>query len=78
MPSWKALGTPWEATVVERLYRDLPDTDLSRDVLASEPQTLAVLPVAGVSSSVLGIPGGRWPLERSIESPRVAETRRHG
>ena len=42
------LDTSSERAAVERLYRDLPFADLSRDVLATRPEALAVLRVAGV------------------------------
>jgi hypothetical protein len=48
------LGT--EHAVIERLYRDRPDADFSRDVLARQPEMLAVLPVTGVSWDDLGVP----------------------
>jgi hypothetical protein len=50
------LGTPSEGAAVERLYRELPVADLSRDVLASRPESLAVLRVAGVGWDDVGLP----------------------
>jgi mannose-1-phosphate guanylyltransferase len=50
------LGTSSEEAAVERLYRDLPATDLSRDVLATRPEALAVLRVAGVAWDDVGHP----------------------
>ena len=51
------LGTPSEGAAVERLYRELPVADLSRDVLANRPERLAVLRVAGVGWDDVGLPG---------------------
>lgn len=49
-------GTPSEGAAVERLYRELPAADLSRDVLAARPEALAVLRVAGVGWDDIGRP----------------------
>jgi mannose-1-phosphate guanylyltransferase len=51
-----ALGSPSENAAIERLYRDLPASDFSRDVLARQPEMLAVLPVTGVFWDDLGDP----------------------
>jgi mannose-1-phosphate guanylyltransferase len=56
VPVWTALGSPSEGAVIERLYRDMPDADLSRDVFAKQPGMLAVLPIVGVSWDDLGSP----------------------
>lgn len=49
-------GNSSEEAAVERLYRELPVTDLSRDVLAALPDALAVLRVAGVAWDDVGLP----------------------
>jgi mannose-1-phosphate guanylyltransferase len=49
-------GSSSERAAVERLYRELPATDLSRDVLAALPEALAVLRVAGVAWDDVGLP----------------------
>jgi mannose-1-phosphate guanylyltransferase len=49
-------GTSSEGAAVERLYRELPAADLSRDVLAARPEALAVLRVAGVGWDDVGYP----------------------
>ena len=49
-------GTSSEEAAVERLYRELPAADLSRDVLATRPEALAVLRVAGVGWDDVGHP----------------------
>jgi hypothetical protein len=51
-------GTSSEGAAVERLYRELPASDLSRDVLAIRPEALAVLRVAGVAWDDVGRPAG--------------------
>jgi mannose-1-phosphate guanylyltransferase len=56
LPVWKALGSSSEYEAIERLYRDLPGADFSRDVLTRQPEMLAVLPVTGVSWDDLGDP----------------------
>ena len=56
LTAWTALGSSSEQAVLERLYRDLPNSDFSRDVLARQPEMLAVLPVTGVSWDDLGDP----------------------
>ncbi|HEX5855489.1 MAG TPA: hypothetical protein VFZ57_07705 [Thermoanaerobaculia bacterium] len=56
-PIWKEPSSFSEGAVLERLYRYLPDADFSRDVLDKRPETLAVLPVMGVSWDDLGDPG---------------------
>jgi mannose-1-phosphate guanylyltransferase len=56
LPACGALGLPSEGAAVERLYRELPSTDLSRDVLASRPEALAVLRVTGVAWDDVGHP----------------------
>ena len=54
---WPALGSPAERSALERLYRGLPASDFSRDILAKRPENLAVLPVTGISWEDLGRPG---------------------
>jgi mannose-1-phosphate guanylyltransferase len=49
-------GRSSEEAAVERLYRELPVTDLSKDVLATLPEALAVLRVAGVAWDDVGLP----------------------
>jgi mannose-1-phosphate guanylyltransferase len=49
-------GNSSEGAAVERLYHELPVTDLSRDVLAVLPEALAVLRVAGVAWDDVGLP----------------------
>lgn len=44
------LDTPWEDDSVRRLYARLPSTEFSKDVVASRPGNLAVLPLAGVGT----------------------------
>jgi mannose-1-phosphate guanylyltransferase len=44
------LGTPWEEDSVRRLYARLPSTEFSKDVVASRPGNLAVLPLAAMST----------------------------
>ena len=79
MPPWRVLGTPWEATVLERLYGDLPSADLSRDVLAAQPQALSVLPMAGVSWDDLGDPVRALAVRKGLSrDAQVVETRCHG
>jgi len=51
-----ALGTIGELPALERLYLGLPTVDFSRQVLASRPDALAVLPVRGVHWNDLGDP----------------------
>jgi len=51
-----ALGTPTETVAVEDLYRVLPASSFTADVLAARPADLAVLPVRGVQWSDWGHP----------------------
>ena len=51
------LGTPLEEEAVRRLYAGLPAANFSREVLATRPANLAVLPVRGVAWSDWGVPG---------------------
>ena len=44
------LDTPWEDDSVRRLYAKLPSTEFSKDVVASRPGNLAVLPLSGVDA----------------------------
>ena len=65
VPSWEALGGPRESAALARVYADLPETDLSRDVLASQPHMLSVLRVSGVSWDDLGDPARAMRLRES-------------
>ncbi len=58
LSAWSALGTPSEAAAMERIYTALPAMDLSRDILAKQPEALAVLTVGGVTWEDLGHPRG--------------------
>jgi mannose-1-phosphate guanylyltransferase len=51
-----ALGTRYEELEIERLYWRLAPIDFSRDLLARNPASLAVLPIHGVQWSDLGEP----------------------
>jgi len=44
------LGTPWEDDSVRRVYARLPSTEFSKNVVASRPGNLAVLPFTGVGT----------------------------
>ena len=50
------LGTPWEEDTARAVYAHLPSTDLSRHVFQACAESLAVLPVTGVSWTDLGDP----------------------
>ena len=50
------LGTPWEDEAARAVYGRLPSTDLSRHVFQVCAESLAVLPVTGVSWTDLGDP----------------------
>ena len=50
------LGTAWEDEAACTVYRRLPSTDLSRHVFQACAESLAVLPVSGVSWTDLGDP----------------------
>jgi hypothetical protein len=50
------LGTRFEELEIERLYWRLAPIDFSRDLLARNPASLAVLPIDGVQWSDLGEP----------------------
>jgi mannose-1-phosphate guanylyltransferase len=50
------LGTPWEDDAARAVYARLSATDLSRHVFQRCPESLAVLPVSGVSWTDLGDP----------------------
>jgi mannose-1-phosphate guanylyltransferase len=63
---WPALGSAEERPAVERLYRGLPMSDFSKDILARRPENLAVLPVAGVSWEDLGRAGRILAARRSV------------
>ena len=72
LPLRAALGTPDEAAAVERLYCGLPAADFSRDVLATRPANLAVLPVKGVDWNDLGDPDRVRMVRRQLEARRQA------
>ena len=50
------LGTAWEEDTARAVYGRLPSTDLSRHVFQTRAESLAVLPVSGVSWTDLGDP----------------------
>ena len=52
-----ALGTQGEDAEIRSLYRRIPETNFSREVLAACPNELAVLPVGNVGWSDWGDPG---------------------
>ena len=54
---WPTLGTPGEREAAERLYARLPSSDFSRDILARQPGSLAVLAINGMSWEDLGHSG---------------------
>jgi len=64
-----AFGNSSEGAAVERLYRELPVTDLSRDVLAALPEALAVLRVAGVAWDDVGLPDRARAARKRATSP---------
>lgn len=66
-----SFGTPSEGTAIERLYRDLPAADFSRDVLAAQPAMLAVLPVQGLFWDDLGNPSRALAARRRAFRSRV-------
>jgi mannose-1-phosphate guanylyltransferase len=66
---WPALGTPSEAAAVESLYAELPAADVSRDVLAKQPEALSVLTVGGVAWEDLGHPRGILEARRHASAP---------
>jgi len=68
LTAWTALGSSFEQGVIDRLYRDLPNSDFSRDVLARQPEMLAVLPVAGVSWDDLGDPARVLAVREKVAS----------
>ena len=79
LPTWTALGSSSENVAIARLYRDLPDSDFSRDVLARQPEMLAVLPVRGVSWDDLGDPARALAIREALSrDAEVVETRCHG
>jgi mannose-1-phosphate guanylyltransferase len=66
---WSELGTPSETAAIERLYGDLPRSDFSADVLASQPESLSVLAVSGVAWEDVGSPGRMLAARRRTSSP---------
>jgi mannose-1-phosphate guanylyltransferase len=55
-PLREVLGTPAEERVADAIYARTPARDFSREVLATRPPNLAVLPVHGVEWTDLGDP----------------------
>ena len=55
-PLREVLGTPAEKRVADAIYARTPSRDFSREVLATRPPNLAVLPVHGVEWTDLGDP----------------------
>lgn len=56
LEAWTALATPSEDDAIERVYAGLPSFDFSRDILAAQPGSLAVLEVSGVAWEDIGHP----------------------
>jgi mannose-1-phosphate guanylyltransferase len=78
LATWATLGSASERACVERLYRTLPASDFSKDILAKRPENLAVLPVNGVSWEDLGRPGRILEARRRVRvRPPEAEARRY-
>ena len=69
-----ALGTIGELPALERLYCGLPTVDFSRQVLASRPDALAVLPVRGVHWSDLGDPERVMATRRRAQAMSMMES----
>jgi mannose-1-phosphate guanylyltransferase len=55
-PLREVFGTPAEKRVADAIYARTPSRDFSREVLATRPPSLAVLPVHGVEWTDLGDP----------------------
>lgn len=66
---WTAFGSPAEAAEVERMYAGLPLADLSRHVLAVQPDALSVLKVRGTAWEDLGHPRGLVEARRLLTLP---------
>ncbi len=73
---WTTLGSPAEAAVIERMYAELPVSDLSRHVLAVQPDALSVLAVKGTSWEDLGHPRGLVEARRWMTLPPAPRDRR--
>ena len=74
---WPSLGTPSETESMERLYKGLPASDFSRDILAAHPESLSVLAVSGVTWEDIGNPDRllatrRGPMRRAYRHPSSA------
>ena len=67
---WNDLGSISESAAIERLYAGLPSSDLSRDVLALQPDALSVLEVRGVRWEDLGRPAGLFEVRLRHERAR--------
>jgi mannose-1-phosphate guanylyltransferase len=70
-----ALGGPDEDRAVRAAYDGLRVADFSREVLASRPDRLGVLPVSGVTWSDLGDPARALDTRRAVE-PRAGAAAR--
>jgi mannose-1-phosphate guanylyltransferase len=78
VPAWSALGTDAEEEAIERVYARVPTVDLSRDVLAREPEMLTVLAVTGVLWEDLGDPArvrDAWRESAFAEGARLGPSR---
>ena len=64
-----AFDGPAEPAAVREAYAALPAADFSREVLATRPERLAVLPVAGVAWNDLGDPARVFATRRQVEHP---------
>ncbi|HEU4440291.1 MAG TPA: sugar phosphate nucleotidyltransferase [Methylomirabilota bacterium] len=75
--AFATLGSPTGggAESLAALYRCLPPSDFSRDVLAVRPERLGVIPVWGVTWSDLGSPERVRRVRRELE-PRIPELAR--
>jgi mannose-1-phosphate guanylyltransferase len=71
LEAWSALATPSEDAAVERVYAGLSSYDFSRDILAAQPGSLAVLEVSGVAWEDIGHPSRILAARR--RDPRRAE-----
>ena len=78
MEKWTALGSDAEGDALERLYGELPVTDLSRDILTSSASALSVLAVRGVAWEDLGHPRGILEARRLRDAPAWIEARGGG
>jgi mannose-1-phosphate guanylyltransferase len=78
MERWSALGSDGEDEALQRLYAELPVTDLSRDILTSSTSALSVLAVRGVAWEDLGHPRGILEARRLRDAPAWIEARGSG